>query len=261
LAESVVKRFSVLGVGISAINMQQALLTMDSWIKTRAPHYVCVTPAHSVMACYDDPDLRKIYNASGLCTPDGMPMVWLAHWAGYREVERVYGPDLLLAACQHSLDHGYSHYFFGGADEVTKKLVESLQTRFPGLQVAGWESPPFRPLTAEEEQGAIQRIRTARPDFLWVSLGSPRQESWLARYHKEIEVPVQIGVGAAFDFLSGFKPQAPRWIQRSGFEWLYRLFSEPGRLWRRYLMNYPRFIILVLMQLSGLKSFPIETQE
>lgn len=251
---------NILGVGIHAIRIANALEAMHGWIEERRSHYICCAPAHAIMECHDHPDLRPVYNHSGLTTPDGMPVVWLIRWAGHKDVERVYGPDLLLAACAYGLARGWRHYFYGGAPGIPERLVECLRTRFPALQVAGLESPPFRELTPEEQVEALQRIRGAQADILWVGLGSPRQERWMAQQVSEQPglAPVLVGVGAAFDFLSGNKPQAPRWMQRSGLEWLFRLFSEPKRLWKRYLLGYPRFVALVLLQKIGLKRYPLE---
>jgi N-acetylglucosaminyldiphosphoundecaprenol N-acetyl-beta-D-mannosaminyltransferase len=184
-----------------------------------------------------------------MTTPDGMPMVWLCHWYGFDHVERVYGPDLMLAVCDHGIKPGYRHYLYGGAPGVGERLANCLRARFPGLQIVGIESPPFRSLTPEEESQIGLRIREACPDIVWVGISSPKQERWMAEHINRFEVPVMVGVGAAFDFLSGIKDQAPRWIQTSGFEWLYRLFHEPRRLWRRYILGYPRFIILIAIQM------------
>lgn len=252
--ETVLHRCNILGVGVSAINMDQALLCMEGWVKSRSAHYVCVTPAHAVMDIYRDDNLRKIYNQSGLTTPDGMAIVWLLKWYGHSHVERVYGPNLLLAVCAQSVQKGYRHYFYGAAEGVPQALSEKLRKRFPGLQVVGEESPPFRPLTAQEDADVVDRIRKAQPDFLWVGIGSPRQEEWIFDHLQALGVPVLVGVGAAFDFLSGNKPQAPRWMQRSGLEWLFRLMSEPRRLWRRYL-KYPKFVILAILQRLGVLKF------
>jgi N-acetylglucosaminyldiphosphoundecaprenol N-acetyl-beta-D-mannosaminyltransferase len=241
-------RVDLLGVKISPINMAQAVLTIGSWISNKQPQYVCVTPAHAVMDCYDNPGLRAIYNASGMTTPDGMAVVWWLRWHGQRQVERVYGPDLMLAVCQRSLETGWRHYFYGGEPEVAADLAHRLQTRFVGLQVAGVFSPPFRPVSAEEERAITAQIVASRADIVWVGLGAPRQEVWMSEHVGRVGAPVLIGVGAAFDFLSGRKRQAPRWIQRSGFEWLFRLLSEPHRLWRRYGLGYPRFVVLVVLQ-------------
>jgi N-acetylglucosaminyldiphosphoundecaprenol N-acetyl-beta-D-mannosaminyltransferase len=244
----------ILGVKVHALTMAATLEQILEWINHRQPHYICCVPAHSIMDCVDSPEIRKVFNTSGLNTPDGMAIVWLLRCMGNR-VERVYGPDLLVNACAYGLPHGWSHYFYGAAPAVLEGLVLSLQNRFSGLDVAGFESPPFRPLTEEEKGSVIERIKSSKPDILWVGLGSPRQEEWMAEFVGLLDVPVLIGVGAAFDFLSGNKKQAPHWIQRSGLEWLYRLINEPRRLWRRYLINYPRFILLLILSALGLKSY------
>jgi N-acetylglucosaminyldiphosphoundecaprenol N-acetyl-beta-D-mannosaminyltransferase len=247
-----IPRGNILGVQISALSMSLALDTIHGWIAQRQSNYVCVAPAHSLMECYDHPELKPIFNQSGMTTPDGMSIVWIMHWLGFRQVERVYGPDLMLAVCQKSIEKGYRHYFYGGAPEVLKQLTVNLRHRFPLLQVAGYESPPFRSLSIEEDQTACARIRSSAPDILWVGLGAPRQERWMAAHVDQLQIPVIIGVGAAFDFLSGSKRQAPRWMQRSGFEWLFRLVTEPKRLWKRYI-QYPRFAVLVCLQMLGVK--------
>jgi N-acetylglucosaminyldiphosphoundecaprenol N-acetyl-beta-D-mannosaminyltransferase len=251
-------RGNILGVEVSAINMEMALDQMAQWIASRQQAYVCVTPAHAVMACYNQPELRRIYNHSGLTTPDGMAIVWLLRWLGHRQVERVYGPDLLLAACERFMERGVRHFFYGAEPGVAERLVARLQAQNPGLVVAGIESPPFRALTAEEDAAVVERIRAASPDIVWVGIGSPRQEMWMAAHLERLHAPVLVGVGAAFDFLSGNKPQAPRWLQRSGLEWLFRLGSEPARLWRRYVLGYPLFVVLVGLQMLGLRKYPSE---
>jgi N-acetylglucosaminyldiphosphoundecaprenol N-acetyl-beta-D-mannosaminyltransferase len=247
---------SILGVKVNPITMAQALGEMQDWIAAREPNYICCVPAHAVMACHDQPELKAIYDHAGICTPDGMAIVWLARSEGYAKVERVYGPDLLLAACQTSLETGWRHYFFGGAPGVAEKLVEKLRLRFPELQVAGIHSPPFGEMSVEEDAEIINKIQQAKPDIVWVGLGSPKQERWMSDHVDTLKVPALVGVGAAFDFLSGTKPQAPRWMQRSGLEWLFRLLSEPRRLWRRYVLGYPRFIWLVFLQKIGILKYP-----
>lgn len=236
--------------------MQDAVDIIKNWIDQREPNYICCVPAHAVMDNYDHPELHKVYTESGLNTPDGMVIVWLLRKAGFKQVDRVYGPDLLLTACAYGLDHGWRHYFYGGTPEAVDKLTTVLQERFPGLQIAGFESPPFQALTPEEDRQAAIRINAARSDIVWVGLGSPKQEQWMHQHIKQLEVPVLAGVGAAFDFLSGTKPQAPHWVQRLGLEWLYRLISEPRRLWKRYILGYPRFVWLILMQRLGLLRLP-----
>lgn len=248
-------RISILGVGISAVNMETTLAAIAAWIDRRETHYICCAPAHAIMNCVDDHELRKLYNQSGLTTPDGMPIAWLLRLAGQKQVDRVYGPDLLLAACERGLSRGWRHFFYGATPEVSTNLVRNLQNRHIGLNVAGVLTPPFRPLTEEEDRIECEQIRSAHPDVLWVGTGSPRQERWMAAHAAELSVPVIVGVGAAFDFLSGAKPQAPRWMQRGGLEWAFRLFNEPRRLWKRYLLGYPRFITLLMLQALHLRSF------
>jgi N-acetylglucosaminyldiphosphoundecaprenol N-acetyl-beta-D-mannosaminyltransferase len=239
---------SILNVLISVINISQTLRSLEENVNLKKASYICVTPAHSIMDCQADPNLRDIYNRSSLTTPDGMSLVWLLRAYGHKHVERVYGPDLMLAACQYGLSRGWRHYFYGGAEGIPERLAEVLCVRFPGLQVAGLESPPFRPLTPAEDEAAVERMLASRADIIWVGLGAPRQEFWMAEHVERLGRPVLIGVGAAFDFLSGAKPQAPRWVQRSGLEWLYRFLHEPRRLWPRY-SQYPRFAWLALSEL------------
>ncbi len=248
------ERVNILGTHISAINIQDTVDVFVRWIHAGDSQYVCVTPAHSIMQGYRDPQLRKIFNQSGITTPDGMAIVWLLRMQGFPKVDRVYGPDLMHAVCQHSLETGWRHFFYGGASGVAEQLAEALNTKYPGIKIAGMYSPPFRELTPEEDREVISMINTAHSDIVWVGIGSPKQELWMSRHLGQVSAPVLIGVGAAFDFLSGRKKQAPRWIQRSGFEWLFRLASEPKRLWRRYA-DYPLFVLLVIMQLLHIKHF------
>ncbi|HET7468287.1 MAG TPA: WecB/TagA/CpsF family glycosyltransferase [Gemmatimonadales bacterium] len=238
----------VLGVGVSAVDMGQALTAIQEWIARGGRHYVCVTGVHGVMESQRDPELRRIHNAAGLVTPDGMPLVWLARRAGFRHVDRVYGPDLMLACCQRSVERGYRHFFYGGGPGVPERLAHRLIERYPGLQVVGTFSPPFRSAGAPESEEVIQQINAAGADIVWVGLSTPKQERWMDAHRGRLQAPVLIGVGAAFDFHAGVKRQAPRWMQRSGLEWLFRLGQEPRRLWRRYSYNNVRFIAGVLRQ-------------
>ena len=248
-AASVVPRIDVLGVEVSAIDMPIALATIDAWIAARERRYVCVTGVHGIMESRNDEALRRIHNDAGLVTPDGMPLVWLGWWQGQRGMDRVYGPDLMLACCAHSQARGYRHFFYGGGDGVAALLSERLRARFPEVKIVGTYTPPFRPLSALEETALARQIAAAAPDILWVGLSTPKQERWMAEHIGRLQVPVMIGVGAAFDFHAGLKRQAPRWVQRAGLEWLFRLGTEPRRLWRRYLANNPRFVWHVARQL------------
>ena len=250
-------RVNVLGVGISAINMTQALKIIESLILKSEQHYVCVTSVNGVMECQKDKGLKGIFNSSGLTTPDGMPLVWISKLVGFKDVSRVYGPDLMLALSGIMASKGYTSFFYGGGHGVAEELAEGLQERFPGFGVVGAYSPPFRPLTPEEDTQVINKINEADPDVLWIGLSTPKQERWMAEHRGRIKTPVMIGVGAAFDFLSGRKRQAPGWMQRSGLEWLFRLTQEPKRLWRRYLIYNPLFIFNLLLQWAKLKNFDL----
>lgn len=248
-------RVNILGVNISAITLSQAIDQITLWIEGRTCKYVSVCNVHTVMECQKEPAMRKAVNEAGLATPDGMPLVWLGRWKSQAKVSRVYGPDLMLALCELSVEHGYSHYFYGGAEGVPQLLAARLQNRFPELKIAGAYSPPFRPLTAAKEAQIVAQINQAAPDIVWVGLGTPKQDLWMAAHREQLTAPVLIGVGAAFDFHTGRIPQAPRWMQRVGLEWLFRLWQEPRRLWYRYLVYNSLFVTLVLLQTVGLRKY------
>lgn len=253
-----IPRCNVLGVDVSAVNMSMAIHQIAQWIDRRECNYVCITGVHGVMESQRDPRLKQIHNAAGMATPDGMPMVWVNRLRGNAHVSRVYGPDLMLQILSLSLTRGWKHYFYGGAEGVADLLARKMQTRFPGLQVAGTFSPPFRALTDDEDRDITHRINSSDPDIVWVGLSTPKQEYWMHRHLGRIHSPVMIGVGAAFDFHAGLKAQAPPWMQTIGMEWFYRLLSEPKRLWKRYLMNNPLFLWYMLQQSTGLRDFDAE---
>jgi N-acetylglucosaminyldiphosphoundecaprenol N-acetyl-beta-D-mannosaminyltransferase len=235
-------RVAVLDVRISTVDLSGAVERIGHWIEQDRRKYVCVTGVHGVMESQRDPELLRIHNESGLTTPDGMPMVWAGRWAGARSMERVYGPDLMLAVCERAAERGWSSYFYGGKEGVAEKLVSRLQNRFPGLRAVGIESPPFRPLTEREEDDLMKRMNAADADIVWVGLSTPKQERWMAAHRTRLNAKVLIGVGAAFDIHAGVLRQAPRWMQRIGLEWLFRTIMEPRRLAPRYLRHNPAFI-------------------
>jgi N-acetylglucosaminyldiphosphoundecaprenol N-acetyl-beta-D-mannosaminyltransferase len=245
-------RYNVLGIGISALTLAQA---RDLVLATRGQlhrGYICLGTAHGLTEAQRDAELRRIYNESFLTTPDGMPLVWL----GPPGVERVYGPDLMLAVCDAGRAVGLRHFLYGGVPGVAEELRSRLVTRFPGLEIAGTFTPPFRPLDAAETADLRAAITRTRPDIIWVGLSSPKQEKFMVQHWRDLDAALLIGVGAAFDFHSGRTRQAPRWIQRSGFEWLFRLCTEPRRLGPRYLKTTPLFALRVLAQRLGLKKYP-----
>jgi N-acetylglucosaminyldiphosphoundecaprenol N-acetyl-beta-D-mannosaminyltransferase len=249
-------RVNVLGVGISVLNLRTALDAIAAAVRERRKGFVCVTGVHGVMEAQDDEAFKKILNGALLCTPDGMPMVWAGKLNGHREMSRVYGPDLMLDVCAWSETSGCKHFFYGGADGVAELLAHNLQARFPQLQIVGTFTPPFRALNADEENKLAAQMAAAQPDILWVGLSTPKQEKFMAEFLPRLDVTLMIGVGAAFDFFSGRVRQAPRWMQRSGLEWLYRLGCEPRRLWRRYFRNNPLFVLKFSAQLLGWKKYP-----
>jgi N-acetylglucosaminyldiphosphoundecaprenol N-acetyl-beta-D-mannosaminyltransferase len=251
-----IKRVNVLGVGISVLNLPSALTVIAEAIGMRRKGYICVTGVHGVMEAQSDPAFKAILNNAMLCTPDGIPMVWAGRLNGFSEMDRVYGPDLLLLVCEWSKKSGCRHFFYGGADGVAELLAEKLRAKFPGLNVAGTFTPPFRPLTAAEETKFQELVRNLRPDIIWVGLSTPKQEKFMAEYLSKLDTTLMVGVGAAFDFHSGRVKQAPRWMQRSGLEWFFRLCQEPRRLAKRYFRNNPLFLMKFSSQLLRLTKYP-----
>jgi N-acetylglucosaminyldiphosphoundecaprenol N-acetyl-beta-D-mannosaminyltransferase len=251
------KRVNVLGVGLSVLNLRTALDAIADAVRARRKGYICVTGVHGVMEAQDDANFKKILNDAFLCTPDGMPMVWAGRLNGHRNMHRVYGPDLMLDVCAWSETSGAKHFFYGGADGVAEQLAQKLKMKFPKLSVVGTFTPPFRALNAAEIQKLQAQISAAQPDILWVGLSTPKQEKFMAEFLPKLDVTLMIGVGAAFDFHSGRVKQAPRWMQRSGLEWFYRLCSEPRRLAKRYGRNNPRFLWKFLGQQAGFKKYPL----
>ena len=250
-------RANVLGIGIDAITPEVALDQLFARPSRERGDYVCVTGVHGVMEAQRDVELRRILNESMLTVPDGMPTVWIGHLQGHRTMARVYGPTLLLDVCRRSLDAKRTHFFFGGAPGVAEALARALSERFPGLRVVGTYTPPFRPLNAEEEAELRAQVAKAKPDFFWVGLSTPKQERFMAVHRGMPGVGVMIGVGAAFDMHSGRTRQAPRWMQRNGLEWLFRMVQEPRRLFWRYARNNPAFILRAALQLLGLRRYSL----
>ncbi|ANL21154.1 MULTISPECIES: WecB/TagA/CpsF family glycosyltransferase [Rhizobium] len=251
---------NVLGVRISAVNLKSATGFIQKGIEDGRREYVCVRDAHGVVRCQDDPELRSIHNRAFLVTPDGMPLVWALKRAGHVDSDRVYGPDLMLSVFEAGTSKGIRHFLYGATPETLQHLQARLLAKFPEAEIAGSYAPPFHKLSPQEEADIADRLNRSGADIIWVGLSSPKQELWMARMRDRLDASMLIGVGAAFDFHAGLKRQAPRFIQRSGFEWAFRLLCEPRRLWRRYALVVPTFISLTAFQRLGLRKFPIEDQ-
>jgi N-acetylglucosaminyldiphosphoundecaprenol N-acetyl-beta-D-mannosaminyltransferase len=239
---------NVLGIALSAINMDRAIDLVESWIASEKSAYICMTGVHGVMEAQSNAHLCSALNGAFINAPDGMPMSWVGWLQGHRQMDRVYGPDFMANLCRLSVRKGYRHYLYGGPPGVAQALKEALEKRFPGVQIVGTFTPPFRSLTQNEEANLLKDVRTAKPDILWVGLSTPKQECFMADYVDRLGVPLLIGVGAAFDFHSGRINEAPAWVKRSGLQWLHRLLQDPRRLWKRYFFNNPKFIWRITLQ-------------
>lgn len=237
----------ILGSRIDATSYSDACDRIQRWVQTGISGYVIAANVHVVMTAHGNQTFQQVVNGASLVTPDGMPLVWGLRLLGIPKQQRVYGPDLMLAWCDRAAQTGLPIYLYGGTEVMLQELVNRLVQRFPQLAIAGYHAPPFRPLTPLEEEQDVQRIKASGAAVVFVGLGCPKQEFWMARQQLHISA-VMVGVGAAFSFHSGEVSQAPRWMMRLGLEWFYRLCSEPRRLWQRYLVNNPLFVILFAWQ-------------
>jgi len=246
--------FRVLGVPVHAVQIPDVVSRIESWIQGGAKgKYIAVTGMHGIAESRDDENFRRALDSADLVVPDGMPLVWLGRWHRHALKRRVYGPELMETLCRET-GATYRHFFYGGGPGVAETLAESLSTRY-GIVVAGTYCPPFRPLTEEEQREFASHVEKAAPNILWVGLSTPKQEKWMYENCSRLSVDVMLGVGAAFDFNCGRARQAPVWMRENGLEWLFRLLSEPQRLWRRYLVVIPKAAGLVLLELVGLSQF------
>jgi N-acetylglucosaminyldiphosphoundecaprenol N-acetyl-beta-D-mannosaminyltransferase len=234
----------VLGVPLALTDYERTMDWMDATIRTRGKGYVCVAATHTVVATQDDAELRAAVKGASLVVPDGQPVVWAMNALGHDLTHRVYGPDLMAKYCERSARTGARMFLYGGRNQgALVQLALNLRRRFAGVQIVGGYAPPFRPLSDEELDAVVAEINHARPDVVWVGIGVPKQEKWMAALRDRLDAPVLVGVGAAFDFHAGLVPQAPAWMQSAGLEWLFRLSKEPRRLWKRYLTYNPRFVL------------------
>lgn len=243
----------VLDVPLSLTSHGRLCPLLRLWGEQRAGAYVCVCNVHTLMEAADNPGYADVLRGATVAVPDGMPLVWMLRALGHPGQSRVYGPDLLLAFADHAARTGTAQYFYGGAPGVAADLAARLAARFPGFRCVGTESPPFRDLTDAEDAAVVERINASGADVVWVGLGAPRQECWMANHAGRIGATL-VGVGAAFDFHTGGVRQAPRWMMRMGLEWLFRLLVEPKRLWKRYLWHNPRFACRAVVELMRFRA-------
>ena len=238
----------IVGMKVDPTSYERAATIITDWARGGASKYVCVATVNNVMESYDSPEFHSVMNQADLVTPDGMPLVWGLKLLGHRSATRVYGPDLTPALLEMAGEKGIPIGFYGASPQVLSRLVKVVQKRFPKVEIAYSYSPPFRPLTAEEDEQVVADINNSGTGILFIGLNTPKQDFWMAAHKGRVQA-VMVGVGAAFDFLAGSKPQAPRWMMRYGLEWLFRLATEPRRLWKRYLKHNPRFVVLFALQL------------
>ncbi len=240
-------RFDVLGVNISDIDRERALISVTKRCQDKGGGYVCFCNVHTTVMARRDSKYRNILNNAFLCSPDGKPIYWVGRLKNNKEVRQVTGPDFFEDCFAASEGLGLKHYLYGGKPEVLECLVQKLRKRYPKAVLAGWESPPFRPLSADEEHEMLERIQQIKPDLIWVGLGAPKQELWMSRHAENLQPAVLLGVGAAFDFHAGVISRAPAWMRYIGLEWFHRLMQEPRRLLRRYVVTNTLFLWYVFV--------------
>ena len=228
---------------------------MEKAVLDRKRGYVCVTDVHTLMDSQDNRALLQVLNNSFLTVPDGRPLVWVGWVQGFRQMDQVAGPDLILEFCKLSSQRGYTQFFYGGAPGIAERLSEVLRSRYPGLKVVGTYTPPFRPLNGQEEKEIAEMFARLKPDITWIGLGAPKQEHFMAQYLNRFDTTLMVGVGAAFDMHTGRIKDAPTWLKPLGLAWVHRLIQEPRRLWKRYLKSHPRFIWAIALQLLGLRKY------
>jgi N-acetylglucosaminyldiphosphoundecaprenol N-acetyl-beta-D-mannosaminyltransferase len=242
-------RAEILGIPLAITDYDEVVAWMDAMIAADARGWLTAAAVNLVMSANDDPTTMRAVREATLAVPDGQPLVWALRLLGHARATRVYGPDLMAHYCAHAASTGTPIYLYGGrSEQALELLTKRLRERFPGLQIAGGWSPPFRALRADEQAQAIERIDGSGAQVVWVGTGQPKQELWMSEMRPRLAAPMLVGVGAAFDFHAGIVSQAPGWMQRNGLEWLYRLTREPKRLWRRYASQNPRFVVGFLRQ-------------
>ena len=253
----VLPRANVLGVGVHAINISTAVRIIETAIDEHGKGYVCVTGVHGIMEAQKDPSLVQLFSNALLVVPDGMPTVWIGHLQGFGDMDRVFGPELMLMIAARSELTRYSHFLYGGGPGVAERTRDVLLGRFPSIRILGTYTPPFRPLTSTEKVELLSTVNRLSPDIIWVGLSTPKQERFMEEYLSHLNTRVMVGVGAAFDFVIGRIKDSPDWVKRSGLQWAHRFAQEPRRLWKRYLISNPQFIFQMGLQIAGLRNYEL----
>lgn len=248
------EKVDIIGTGVSSCSVAGQLSSIEDLVKLKHPSYITYTNVHVVVIAKKNQDLRYALGAASIVSPDGMPLVWVAKKRGYKGIERCSGPDMMNNILEASLNNGWNNYFYGSTSETLEKLKQNLCRRFPGIKIAGMQSPPFRALSSEEKFDIAKEINELSPDLIWVGLGAPKQEIWMHEFSDLLNRGVMLGVGAAFDFHAGLQKRAPLWLQKFGMEWMYRLLTEPKRLWRRYFETNILFLYYLFQQQKYLSS-------
>lgn len=238
----------ILGVQTDAQRFDEAVTKLENWASDSTGRYISTCPVYTLMMCREKPDVMQAVNGADMVTADGMPIVWVQRRRGNAQAERVYGPDVMEALLARTANTPIQHYFWGGLPGVADTLVQRMKSQHPTLKVAGVYSPPVSPVGNQPDPEVVKRLNESGANVVWVGLGSPKQDLWMKLYRPVLKAPLLIGVGAAFDMLAGVKSQAPKWMQRSGLEWVFRLAQEPRRLGRRYLVYNPLFVWHVIRE-------------
>lgn len=245
----------ILGIKVNPLTIGKAVLQIKAWIAKGSTYFVSISSVNNIVSALKNHDLMKVQNCADMTTTDGMPLVWVLKLLGYKNIERVSGAEFMPAVLEMAEREGFSNYFYGCTDDVLEALKAKLRKKFPKLQIAGSYSPPFRKLTEEENRQIVDRINEKKPHLVWVGLSTPKQELWMFENRDRLKNCVMLGVGAAFNFITGKAKRAPKWMQDTGLEWLFRLIREPKRLWKRYLIGNTVFIYFILKELLNERLF------
>ena len=248
------KSENILGTRVNPLTIKEAVTQIKIWVTQKSTYFVSIASINNILSALKESSLVAVQNSADMTTADGMPLVWILRLRGHKHIERVCGPDLMPAVLEMAEQEGFSNYFYGCTDEVLETMRNNLKKMFPGLKITGSYAPPFRKLNEEENREVIDRINRCNPQLVWVGLSTPKQELWMYENRGRLKDCVIIGVGAAFDYFAGNIKRAPKWMQSFGLEWLFRLVQEPRRLWKRYLLLYPRFPFLLMKECLGKKT-------